>query len=65
VQRSHGRPAVSAAEDKRSASSFVMGVLSGAKYWFSGCPNRVMYKVSPLESTAQSPIWVRWNPGWD
>jgi hypothetical protein len=32
MQRSHGRSAVSEAEDKRSASSFVMGLPSGAKY---------------------------------
>jgi hypothetical protein len=32
VQRSHGRSADSEAEDKRSASSFVMGLPSGAKY---------------------------------
>jgi hypothetical protein len=29
VQRSHGRSAVSEAEDKRSASSFVMGLPPG------------------------------------
>jgi hypothetical protein len=32
VQRSHGSSAVSEAEDKRWASSFVMGLPSGAKY---------------------------------
>jgi hypothetical protein len=32
VQRSHGRSAAAEAEDKRSASSFVMGFPSGAKF---------------------------------
>lgn len=32
VQRSRGRSAVSQAEEKRLASSFVMGLPSGAKY---------------------------------
>jgi hypothetical protein len=50
--------AVSEAEDKRWASSFVMGLPSGAKYWFSGCPNRIMYKVSPSNHSWVGMFWL-------
>lgn len=60
VQRSHDRSAVSEAEDKRSASPYVMSLPSTEKYWFSPGPKHILYKVWALESTAQISNVGRW-----